>query len=104
MRSGPARDIAADEEYMMCSLRSFVGVSPGTGTDRQAPGRHRALLVLAIAVTLLDRDASAQARRYPLESTTGLRLVNVTAEPATLQGKKGLRITGSEEVGRVLSA
>lgn len=59
------------------------------------------LFVLATAVTLLlPRGASAQAKRYPLESTDGLRLHNVAAEPATLQGTKGLRVTMSEEALR----
>ena len=44
--------------------------------------------------------ASAQAKRYPLESVEGLRFHNVTAEPAVLQGKKGLRATVSEEILR----
>jgi len=52
------------------------------------------LLVLATTLTLLlPGRASAQVKRYPLESTDGLRLQNVAAEPAVLHGKKGLRIT-----------
>jgi len=82
---------------MIRRLRSFVGVSPGTRTDRQPPRRLRALLVLVTTLTLPHGDASAQAKHYPLDSTAGLRLVNVTAEPATLEGKKGLRATISEE-------
>jgi hypothetical protein len=54
--------------------------------------RHQASLVLAAALTL-GGVASAQPRHYPLESTTGLRLVNAAAEPATLDGRKGLRVT-----------
>jgi hypothetical protein len=45
---------------------------------------------------------AAQTKRYPLDSTTGLRLHNVTAEPAVLQGRKGLRVTPSEEGRRRL--
>jgi 3-keto-disaccharide hydrolase len=50
---------------------------------------------LSVLLVLLARgSASAQApQSYPLESATGLRLHNVTAEPATLEGKKGLRLT-----------
>jgi hypothetical protein len=48
--------------------------------------------------------ASAQSGSYPLESATGLRLSNVSAEPASLQGKKGLRITTSEETMRDVEA
>jgi hypothetical protein len=39
-----------------------------------------------------------------LESAAGLRLHNVVAEPAVLQGKKGLRITPSEEARRRLQS
>lgn len=55
--------------------------------------RSTLLTVTASAALLLPGPASAQAKRHPLESVEGLRLHNVTAEPATLQGKKGLRLT-----------
>ncbi|TMP96561.1 MAG: hypothetical protein E6L09_14870 [Verrucomicrobia bacterium] len=45
-------------------------------------------------------SAQAQAKRYPLESVEGLRFHNVTAEPAVLQGEKGLRATISEKTLR----
>ena len=45
-------------------------------------------------------SAQAQAKRYPLESVEGLRFHNVTAEPSVLQGKRGLRVTISEETLR----
>lgn len=62
-----------------------------------------ALLTVAISVGLLVPGAVArQPKHYPLESTAGLRLHNVAATPATLQGKKGLRITVSEEAQRQL--
>jgi hypothetical protein len=35
----------------------------------------------------------AQGTRHPLESVAGLRLHNVVAEPATLDGRRGLRVT-----------
>jgi hypothetical protein len=56
--------------------------------------RTLVLSLLAAGLALLLPDgASAQApRSYPLESATGLQLHNVTAEPATLDGKKGLRL------------
>jgi hypothetical protein len=51
-----------------------------------------------LGLTLLPSgSASAQARRYPLESAAGLRLVNVAAEPVTHEGKKGLRVAFSKE-------
>jgi hypothetical protein len=61
------------------------------------------LLTIAISVGLLvPRTAARQPKHYPLESPAGLRLHNVVAEAATLQGKKGLRVTGSEEAQRRL--
>jgi hypothetical protein len=35
--------------------------------------------------------------RYPLDSARGLRPHNVVAEPATLQGKKGIKVLPSQE-------
>ena len=53
--------------------------------------------ILAFAQQKPDGSAPAQDKRYPLESVEGLRFHNVTAEPAELQGKKGLRAAISEE-------
>ena len=58
----------------------------------------------AIGVLLLPSAPAAQATRYPLESTAGLQLHNVSAEPAVLHGKKGLRVTHSEEALRRLQS
>jgi hypothetical protein len=49
------------------------------------------------AAHVLPATPSAQAKRYALESPAGLRLHNVAAEAATLQGKKGLRVTISAD-------
>jgi hypothetical protein len=49
----------------------------------------------ALTLVLLPVPAWAQVKHYPLESIEGLRLHNVAAEPATHQGKKGLRLTFS---------
>jgi hypothetical protein len=54
-------------------------------------------LRVALCVLLLPVGLTAQATRYPLTSLTGLRLHNVTAEPATLQGKQGLRVAMSTD-------
>ena len=63
------------------------------------------LLTVATGLVLLAPGTAArQAKDYPLESTDGLRLHNVAAQPATLQGKKGLRVTMSEEAQRRLQA
>jgi len=65
------------------------------------------LAVLAVVVSgvLLGSHTGAraiQAKEYTLESATGLRMRDLTAEPATLQGKKGLRITMPEATLRKL--
>jgi len=56
---------------------------------------------IVLAALLLPCAASSQqARTYPLEVTQGLRLQNVVVEPATLDGKKGVRVTMSPEIAR----
>lgn len=60
--------------------------------------------VIATAALTLPAVSLAQIRRYPLESSSGLRLHNVTGVPAVLDGKKGLRLTISEEASRRLQA
>ena len=65
--------------------------------------RSTLLVLTTIAMLLLPGAASAQAKRYSLESLEGLRLHNVTAEPAMLQGKKGLKAAISEEARRRMS-
>ena len=44
--------------------------------------------------------AQAQQRQFALESIAGLRLHNVIAEPATLQGRNGIRVTISDAARR----
>jgi len=56
--------------------------------------------LIAITTLLLPVAASAQARRYSLDSVAGLRLRNVAAEPDTLDGKRGVRLTTSPEAAR----
>lgn len=58
------------------------------------------LLLAAVAALLLPAPASAQTRRYPVESAAGLRLHNVKAEVVTYEGKEGLRISISEDAQR----
>ena len=58
-----------------------------------------------VLVLLAHGGASAQTpQSYPLESATGLRLHNVAAEPATLDGKKGLRLTLAPGASRPASS
>jgi hypothetical protein len=60
--------------------------------------RYQVLLVAATMLILcLSRGVSAQSKHFSLESMAGLRLHNVTAEPVTLEGRKGLRVTASED-------
>lgn len=57
--------------------------------------------VLAVTLTFLGAwRAAAQVSHYPLEAADGLRLHNVAVEPAVLDGKKGLRVTLSDETQR----
>jgi hypothetical protein len=61
------------------------------------------LALITTATLLLPRAASAQqAKHYSLESVDGLRLQNVAAEPAMLQGRKGLRLTAAAETAQRL--
>ncbi len=61
---------------------------------RPVMDRVRTVVSLAAGLfVLLPAGAAAQAKSYALESLEGLKLHNVVAEPATLQGKKGLRLT-----------
>jgi hypothetical protein len=55
--------------------------------------RFALFTLVTSAMFLLPETATAQAKQFALESIQGLRLHNVSAEPATLQGKKGLRLT-----------
>ena len=62
--------------------------------------RRRSIATAAMALWLIPWSAAAQVKQYPLESTDGLVLHNVTAEAATLQGKKGVRLTVSDAAKR----
>jgi hypothetical protein len=66
--------------------------------------RRSLFVLIASAAITLPAQSAAQTRRYSLESTSGLRLHNVTAEPAMLEGKKGLRVSTSEEAMRRVQA
>jgi hypothetical protein len=62
----------------------------------------RLLTLVTSTVLVLSGTAAGQAKRYPLESASGLSPHNVVAQPATLQGRKGLRVSLSEEAQRRL--
>jgi len=52
---------------------------------------------VAAAVLLGLAPVEAQTRNYALDSADGLTLHNITAAPTTYKGKKGLRITMSDD-------
>lgn len=66
--------------------------------------RLYAFLLAASPVLMLTPTSAAQVSAFPLESPSGLRLHNVAAVPAVLDGKKGLRLTISDEAARRLQS
>src|SRR5262245_42188126 len=70
--------------------------SPRTSHPTLATG-SRLLAVAAAALLIVPGLAAREAKRFALESAAGLRLNNVVAEPAVLQGKKGLRVAMTDE-------
>jgi hypothetical protein len=58
------------------------------------------LTLVTIAALLLPAVASTQVRHYPLESTAGLRLHNVKVEAVAYAGKRGVRVTISDDAAR----
>jgi len=69
-----------------------------------APALRRITVAALAAVMLAPLAAWAQPTSVPLESPAGLPLHNVSATPATLQGRKGLRVELSDETRRTLQA
>ena len=68
---------------------------------------HRICLLAALVFCGSTAAGQSAPKQLSLESATGLRLHNVQAEPVTLQGKRGLRVTFSAEAKerfRILSA
>ena len=64
-----------------------------------------ATLLACAAATAVSLPASVpQGKQFPLSSAEGFRLHNVSAEPTTLQGKKGLRLTISADAVRRLAS
>jgi 3-keto-disaccharide hydrolase len=61
------------------------------------------LVNTVIVVLAVAGHSSAQVKQLPLESSKGLILHNVSAEPATLEGKKGVRLTMSQQTSDELS-
>lgn len=64
----------------------------------------RAYIVLALAAALGCNTLQAQVGRpkalgFPLDSTAGLKLVGVNAEPVTYKGRKALRVVEAPDTG-----
>ena len=77
--------------------------------------RQRPLLVAATVAALAtslaatsaahaQAHAAPQGHRYPLQAADGLRLHNVTAEPVTYAGRRGLRVRIADEAQRRVAA
>jgi hypothetical protein len=80
-------------------------------TAQSRAGTHRyafagLLLLVPVLVLALSTLPSAQdsKRHFALDSVSGLRLHNVTATPATLNGKAGLKVAMSEDVQRQIQS
>jgi hypothetical protein len=58
------------------------------------------LALAAIAALVLPSSAAAQARSYALESVAGLGPHNVSVTPVTHEGKRGVRVTISDDARR----
>jgi hypothetical protein len=85
-------------------LHSLVVPTARTSQAGSHRVRRRTAAAAIAAAVLLPASLWAQPTRVPLESNAGLRLHNVSATPATLQDRKGLRIQLSEDVVRRLKA
>ena len=48
--------------------------------------------IFVLVATLMSLFTAQAYKRFPLDSAAGLRLNNVTAEPATLEGKRGVKV------------
>ena len=79
-------------------------------TDHMGPARARramrqASLITAVTIVGLSMVAGAQtAKHYALEMLDGLRPHNVTTVPATLGGRKGVRVNATDEIRRRMRA
>lgn len=76
--------------------RPHLGVAQGRHTTPRRGLLLPAALALAVAA-LVDVSAQPRARQFALDSVAGLRLHNVTASAATLDGKQGVRVTMADE-------
>jgi hypothetical protein len=61
--------------------------------------RSELLAAVTSVVLIVPGTVAPMPKHYPLETIAGLHLQSVTAEPAVLQGKKGLRLQSSGATG-----
>lgn len=80
-------------------MRAETSPSMGRGALRTTTP-----IVVATVLGLSMVVGAQTAKRYALETPDGLRLHNVTAEPATLLGRKALRVIATEAVRRRMAA
>ena len=71
--------------------------------SRSATSFAERLALVAIAAFVLPSNAAAQARSYVLESAAGLRPHNVSVTPVTHEGRRGVRVTISDDARRRLA-
>jgi hypothetical protein len=64
----------------------------------------QSLAFCLVSIFVVVAEAQGPTRRFPLESATGIRPHNVTVEPATLAGQRGVRVTMAPEAGQRLQA
>ena len=62
--------------------------------------RSGLVTVMAMLTLFVPRDVWAQVTNLALETADGVALIRAKADPATYQGRKGLRVTVSEEALR----
>jgi hypothetical protein len=75
-----------------------------SGSNVQNRAIGYGVVAVAIAVIMTSDTEARQAKQFPLESAEGLRLNNVAATPAVLDGRKGVRVTISDEAQRKLQS
>jgi hypothetical protein len=76
-----------------------AGAARRTGSARDLT-RTTVQVLASLAALASVVAAAGQPRHFSLESTAGLRLHNVAAEPAELKGRRGIRVTISEAARR----
>jgi hypothetical protein len=74
-----------------------------TGNPTSIAIRAALTAVALLAAPHLAPAQTPATKSYPLETTAGLRPINVTAEPATHAGKRGVRVAVSDSAQRSIA-